>query len=879
MSVFALVALALSSASAQNIPPPGAYQPIPNFTGVGAGLQFREAINNRLSGTQPILPMVVAPSFANLPAEQDGVILYCNDCKRTTPCGNGGEGAWALGTRGQWSCTINTLESSLNANGNKVTSLANGTVTGDALSFGQTSGGDLGGSLPNPVVSTVLGGQVPVSTSTALTGGDLSGTLPAPTVQTVLGGKAPVYSGQTGAQVNTMAGAKIDGSDMLNSFSVNGTYNVTDFGATGSGVFGTDDASALQRTVNAACLGNNVSDAHVSATTVLFPPGSYKMTYPLWVNCAALTLQGSGMYSSALSPTYDFGPTVAFAAQAYAGIPLATRLLSGDPSTYNSFDFTADRTHQEWINLREWDGVNGPAGLPSGMNLNGLPAFTVELFFTSPSPSTSGVMVGSGSIPSASVGQVSAFSLGLNSGQIAAHLHTTGGNFSAGFNGAPTANTTYYAALTYDGSHLREYFCLPGASNCNADVTVAVTGTIVQDPTEDVDVGAVPEGWPDSASFSEGAIDGKVYSVRVSNIARYTGTIATVPSAAFTGDSNTLILTNGEQAPGGAPFIKAYDTAYASAGYGWLFGFNTNRPSSGNYFIELNGMRQMGIRPGGADTSGVMYVSGHDSMFDSIAMQPVDVGFETFNLAYENRFSNITVFSNGGRYGIADGTGLNSWSGTKVSTEWACEVAPSGTYVNPICIQGNNTTSRYGFVQNCISGGANGVTLQDPVDDAEDSGNPFTSLDVLANSDTCILNVTGGNPQAEDSSAVADLDSGGTVNFFGTLLTSNGGSPTQIIQATGTVHGTAVMTSPTFSGWGSAPLSSTAGAAEVIPCKGQLTLSSGSATFSNVCVTTTSVCAARDATTPSNAVTLGVPSNGSILLTGTNTDAVVLSCN
>ena len=59
---------------AQNLPPPGAYQPIPNFTGVGAGLQFRAAINSRLSGTQPILPMVVSPTFANLPAEQDGVI-------------------------------------------------------------------------------------------------------------------------------------------------------------------------------------------------------------------------------------------------------------------------------------------------------------------------------------------------------------------------------------------------------------------------------------------------------------------------------------------------------------------------------------------------------------------------------------------------------------------------------------------------------------------------------------------------------------------------------------------------------------------------------------------------------------------------------------
>jgi hypothetical protein len=35
----------------------------------------------------------------------------------------------------------------------------------------------------------------------------------------------------------------------------------------------------------------------------------------------------------------------------------------------------------------------------------------------------------------------------------------------------------------------------------------------------------------------------------------------------------------------------------------------------------------------------------------------------------------------------------------------------------------------------------------------------------------------------------------------------------------------------------------------------------------------------RDATTPANAVTLGVPSNGSVTLSGTGTDTVVLSCN
>src|ERR1700675_4918235 len=57
-----------------NLPPPAAYQPIPNFTGVGAGIQFRKAINDRLSGTQPVAPLVIGPTFSNLPAEQDGML-------------------------------------------------------------------------------------------------------------------------------------------------------------------------------------------------------------------------------------------------------------------------------------------------------------------------------------------------------------------------------------------------------------------------------------------------------------------------------------------------------------------------------------------------------------------------------------------------------------------------------------------------------------------------------------------------------------------------------------------------------------------------------------------------------------------------------------
>jgi len=148
-----------------NLPPPGAYVPIPNYTGVGAGAQFRHAINDRLSGAQRMAPAIATASFANLPAEQDGMLIYCVDCKLTAPCSGTGSGAWALGARGQWTCSNGSLEANLNANGNKLINLANGSAAGDALDFGQPAGSDLSGSFPNPIVQTVLGGKTPLFTN------------------------------------------------------------------------------------------------------------------------------------------------------------------------------------------------------------------------------------------------------------------------------------------------------------------------------------------------------------------------------------------------------------------------------------------------------------------------------------------------------------------------------------------------------------------------------------------------------------------------------------------------------------------------------------------------------------------------------------------
>src|ERR1700722_800456 len=95
-----IIALGISGSTAftqSNVPPPGGYIPIPNFTGTDAGLDFRNAINDRFSGAQSIAPRVGNVTFANLGPEQNGSVLYCTDCRPTLVCSGGGSGAWASG--------------------------------------------------------------------------------------------------------------------------------------------------------------------------------------------------------------------------------------------------------------------------------------------------------------------------------------------------------------------------------------------------------------------------------------------------------------------------------------------------------------------------------------------------------------------------------------------------------------------------------------------------------------------------------------------------------------------------------------------------------------------------------------------------------------
>ncbi len=148
------------------------------------------------------------------------------------------------------------------------------------------------------------------------------------------------------------------------------------------------------------------------------------------------------------------------------------------------------------------------------------------------------------------------------SGRWNALLTTTGsgGTFASVSGAIAPIGSTQYVALVNDGSStLSLYACTPGATGVTA-ATKAVTGTIVQPASSDLAIGLMSGGWKYNGVVPVGSINGKVYSVRVSNVARQSGAI-TCPNASFASDSNTMVLTNGETAPGSPtpPFIKGYD--------------------------------------------------------------------------------------------------------------------------------------------------------------------------------------------------------------------------------------------------------------------------------------------------------------------------------
>ena len=236
------------------------------------------------------------------------------------PCVDGGSGAWALGTRGSWSCSTGALEASLNANGNKLTSLANGTATGDSLAFGQT-----------------------------------------------------------GAQLNTLAGAKGDGTDSISAFNVNGVFNVKAFGAKCDG--STDDTAAIQSALTAA----NASGTAAGAATVFVPAtgSSCKVSRPIVnaspTNQRTVAFFGAGATASTISPTFT-GPAIVLVGQGPAS-QVKTSLTNNIIPGGSGFSMTWASGSNDYFDLSEV--------LPSNINVqpyvgvfNGGTQWDIRLFLS-----------------------------------------------------------------------------------------------------------------------------------------------------------------------------------------------------------------------------------------------------------------------------------------------------------------------------------------------------------------------------------------------------------------------------------------------------------------------------------------------------------------
>jgi hypothetical protein len=61
-------------------------------------------------------------------------------------------------------------------------------------------------------------------------------------------------------------------------------------------------------------------------------------------------------------------------------------------------------------------------------------------------------------------------------------------------------------------------------------------------------------------------------------------------------------------------------------------------------------------------------------------------------------------------------------------------------------------------------------------------------------------------------------------------------------------------------------------------CKSDVTLSTGTGTFTNACVTTASACSSTDIAVPANTCKPGIPAVGSVVVTGTGSDVCRTVC-
>ncbi len=776
--------LALAAAAALAIvmlaSAPGAhaqYQQIPNFTGIGAGYNFRQAINARLGGAAAIAPQIVSSPIANLPPEQDGLLVWCRDCVKTTPCAGGGGGAWALGARGAWSCSGGALEEDLNANGHNLL---------DAASVNAENAGDI-----NPRESLVAGLGLRMSNGTAAQ-------------YTVIDEKANVTA------------------------HVNGVINVKapPYNATGNGT--TDDWSAIQTAIYGSCGATppaQPSNASNRPSIFLpYTPNCYSISQPLHVTCGNLKIYGPGGSAAAICTQFS-GPAIQYQYYAANTQPLVSNVTASwqashaytfQPGTVSEIKDsngnlematvtgTSGATQPTWPTLQgtlTTDGtvtwaltvvggslatgtgsaldnqINGGNGGLSGpivnmsyepaTRLTGLTAFTAEAFVEIAQTTTNGgggqlgQFVGSIPMaPSTANPNGGAFELGAtqpSGGHSYGYCEiNTGGTVHTLTGVTPmTPYKTHFEECSYDGANIRLF--LDG----NLETTQAATGTIQQGYYETVQTTYHTGYWPDQNLQSGGAPE-YVDSIRLLNVADHTASYA-APTAKLSSTPNTLILMN---FPATAPF----GTIQAQSG--------TGGPAN-VYLPYQTGATQMGgdeidainFCPGNVGGGGGLYANWTvNSTFRDLTCDAIDLAAFYFNSTdYEDRMINLTANAYPPSSAIAGHTGAgiviggqgndNTYDDLFCSGVTSCvvQLGGSGVYTKPM--DSDFSSAVYPFVFE----GAQ-FNLRHPFTDIEDNNANFVS-DIYDNGSWAPGLIYGGE--------LDSTNSGGNAGVF----TQQGGAP------------------------------------------------------------------------------------------------------
>lgn len=268
--MFLVAAIVLLTSTA--LPAWAQYVPIPNFTGTHAGQQFRNAINNKLNGSDTIAPQLVHLNFANLPSTvTNGQMFYVNDGKAGTPCVGGGAGVWAIGINGAWVCLANGSGGG--------SSVATGMVYPETFNAVDDARVFYAGAMANgssTLIDTTDAPFTNTSVGKIICVGGISGVY-GPSNFTAFG---PVPQSEECGTITSYTSASQVGLSFSNSNGGNVTN--TEFR------FGTDNTAALQNTLNSCA---------VNGCTIVLS-GPYAVSGTLTVpSTAAINLQGIASYA------------------------------------------------------------------------------------------------------------------------------------------------------------------------------------------------------------------------------------------------------------------------------------------------------------------------------------------------------------------------------------------------------------------------------------------------------------------------------------------------------------------------------------------------------------------------------------------------------